>query len=272
MYFARYCGNQGVFRQMISVMTSIRISIMINPMINCGCHEKYAIMRDVPEGPATASYMETAQGCRYGAAFIGSLAPSSALCRALCESVDLIVAADSGLITAEEAGVRPDWVVGDMDSLTGLSRLDHYPPERVRRFPRDKDLLDTEIALNLLWDEGCTDIVLIGGGSGRLDHLLALRALFDRPRCPRRWVTDTEDVQVVDEDGTLELFVPIDTLVSVLQAAHGPWKASSDGLKWPLDQVRITPGWVGISNVACAKRVLFRAERGRFLVLHPHIV
>ena len=217
----------------------------------------------------TVSYMETASGCRYGAAFIGSSAPPSVMCGELCGKADLIVAADSGLVTAEKAGIRPDWVVGDMDSLADLSRLDHYPPERVRRFPRDKDLLDTEIALNLLWDEGCTDVVLIGGGGGRLDHLLALRALFDRPRCPRRWVTDTQDVQVVDEGGALELFLPIDTLVSVLPAAQGPWKASSDGLKWPLDRIPIYPGWVGISNAASAKRILFRAELGRFLVLHP---
>jgi thiamine pyrophosphokinase len=213
--------------------------------------------------------METAPGCRYGAAFIGSLAPPPALSRALCGKADLVVAADSGLVTAEEAGVRPDWVVGDMDSLTDLSRLDHYPPERVRRFPHDKDFLDTEIALNLLWDESCTDIVLIGGGGGRLDHLLALRALFDRPRCPRRWVTDTEDIQVVDEGERFKLFVPVNTRVSVLPMARGPWKASSDGLKWPLDRIRIDPGWVGVSNVACAERVLFRADRGRFLVLHP---
>jgi thiamine pyrophosphokinase len=214
--------------------------------------------------------MEASQDCRYGAAFIGSLAPPPALCRALCERASLIVAADSGLVTAEEAGVRPDWIVGDMDSLADSARLDHYPSERVRRFPCDKDLLDTEIALNLLWDAGCTDTVLIGGGGGRLDHLLALRALFDRPRCPRRWVMDTGDVQAVDEGGTLELFLPISTLVSVLPAARGPWKASSDGLKWPLDRVRIDPGWVGISNVVCAKRVLFKAEHGRFLILHPH--
>jgi thiamine pyrophosphokinase len=218
--------------------------------------------------PACVAYMEIIQGRRCGAAFIGSLAPPSALCRELCAEADIIVAADSGLVTVEEAGVKPDWIVGDMDSLPDLSRLDHYPPERIRRFPRDKDLLDTEIALNLLWDEGCTDIVLIGGGGGRLDHLLALRALFDRSRFPRRWVTDTEDVRAVDEGGTLDLLVQVDTPVSVVPAAGGPWKASSDGLKWSLDHVRIDRGWVGISNIACAERVLFRAERGRFLILH----
>jgi thiamine pyrophosphokinase len=213
--------------------------------------------------------MDSISGRRYGVAFIGSLAPPPVLCKGLCTNAGLVVAADAGLVTAEKAGVRPDWIVGDMDSLPDPSRLDRYPPERVRRFPRDKDLLDTEIALNLLWDEGYEDIVLIGGGGGRLDHLLALRALFDRPRCPRRWVTDAEDIHAVEEPEVLELFLPVNTVVSVLPAANGPWKASSAGLKWPLDRVRIADGWVGVSNVACEKRVLFRAECGRFLVMHP---
>jgi thiamine pyrophosphokinase len=213
--------------------------------------------------------MENIPYRRYGVAFIGSLAPPPVLCRELCGGATLIVAADSGLVTAEAAGVRPDWIVGDMDSLPDPSILDRYPPERVRRYPCDKDLLDTEIALNLLWDKGCEDVVLIGGGGGRLDHLLALRALFDRPRCPRRWVTDSWDVKAVEETGTLELMLSAGTTVSVLPVAGGPWKASSDGLKWPLDRAQIDTGWVGISNIACEKRVLFRAERGRFLVLNP---
>jgi thiamine pyrophosphokinase len=221
-------------------------------MLNTGCFETGRV-----------------SGRRYGVAFIGALAPSPALCGTLCEGAGLVVAADSGLVTAEEAGVRPDWIVGDMDSLPDLSRLDRYPPERVRRFPCDKDLLDTEIALNLLWDEGYENILLIGGGGGRLDHLLALRALFDRPHCPQRWVTDSEDIHIVDDGGTLELLLPVDMRVSVLPAATGPWKASSTGLKWPLDRVPIDSGWVGVSNVAREKRVLFRSECGRFFVLHP---
>jgi thiamine pyrophosphokinase len=205
----------------------------------------------------------------YGAAFIGGRAPLPGLCRELCEGAAIVVAADSGLVAAEAAGVEPDWVVGDMDSLPDLARLEHYPPERVCRFPCDKDLLDTEIALNLLWDKGCTHNVLIGGGGGRLDHLLALRTLLDRPRCPQRWVTDTEDIRVTEAGGTVELSIPVGTRISVLAAAGGPWKASSNGLKWPLDQVRIDAGWVGISNTACEARVVVRAEQGRFLVMLP---
>jgi thiamine pyrophosphokinase len=156
-----------------------------------------------------------------------------------------------------------------MDSIPDTERLARYPPDRVCRFPRDKDLLDTEIALNLLWDKGYADIVIIGGGGGRLDHLLALRALFDRPRCPRRWITDNEDVRRVEQGETLEFSSAADTRVSVLPAATGPWEAFSAGLKWPLQGLRITPGWVGISNAAVRQQVSVRAVRGRFLVTLP---
>jgi hypothetical protein len=47
-------------------------------------------------------------GRRYGAAFIGSLAPPPVLCRELCKGVGLVAAADSGLVTAENAGVGRD--------------------------------------------------------------------------------------------------------------------------------------------------------------------
>jgi thiamine pyrophosphokinase len=128
-------------------------------------------------------------------------------------------------------------------------------------------LLDTEIALNLLWDKGCDEVTLAGGGGGRLDHLLALRALFDRPRAPRRWVTDTEDTRCVEAGETLTLHPPSGARVSVLPAATGPWSATSQGLKWPLNNISIDNGWVGISNIAVSTEVVFTAIDGRFLVM-----
>ncbi|MDR1858005.1 MAG: hypothetical protein LBQ69_00885, partial [Treponema sp.] len=50
----------------------------------------------------------------------------------------------------------PDWIVGDMDSLGSESRLAKYPGERVVRHAAEKDHSDTEMALSLLWEKGCT--------------------------------------------------------------------------------------------------------------------
>ena len=91
----------------------------------------------------------------------------------------LFAAADSGLIAAENAGIKPDWIIGDMDSID-KSRLDVYPAECIIKYEHDKDFSDTELAFSLLHEKGCKEIWIIGGGGGRIDHLFALRSLFER--------------------------------------------------------------------------------------------
>jgi thiamine pyrophosphokinase len=215
-----------------------------------------------------------------GIAFIGGEGPAPALCRRLAGEVrsgGLIVAADSGLAAAEDAGFRPDWIVGDMDSLGelpgGLLRLEKYPPERIRRCRRDKDLTDTEIALELLWERGCGDAWIIGGGGGRVDHLFALRALFERERFPRRWITAAEDIRCVEVPDLLTLMpeppLPPGAPVSVFPLGDGPWEAESRGLKWPLAGIPWNRGFFGLSNEAAGGSFSVRALAGRFLVVIP---
>jgi thiamine pyrophosphokinase len=156
-----------------------------------------------------------------------------------------------------------------MDSLGDLSRLNAYPPERVLRYNADKDYTDTELALRLLWDQGCDELWLIGGGGGRIDHLLAIRSLFERDPCPSRWITAGEDLRCVDSPGELRLDRPPGSLVSVFPLGPGPWEAESEGLCWPLRGLPWDRGFFGLSNVAEAGPVTLRAGRGRFLVVLP---
>ncbi|GHV04793.1 thiamine pyrophosphokinase [Spirochaetia bacterium] len=215
-----------------------------------------------------------------GIAFTGGDGPSPELCRRLLgERAALIVAADSGLAAAEEAGFRPDWIVGDMDSLDDPGRLDKYPSDRVLRHRADKDYTDTELALKLLWEKGCDETWLAGGGGGRLDHLFAIRSLFERERPPNRWITAAEDLYCLEAAqgewvaaqaaGELALEVRAGSIVSVFPLGSGPWKAKSKGLKWPLDNVSWDRGFAGISNVAPEGNFVIRAEQGRFMVIVP---
>jgi thiamine pyrophosphokinase len=205
-----------------------------------------------------------------GVAFIGGEGPCpDRRRRLLAETREgiLISAADSGLMAAEEAGFRPDWVVGDMDSLDDPARLEKYPPQRVLRYPRDKDYTDTELALSLLWEKGCAETWLLGGGGGRLDHLLGIRSLFERDRFPSRWLTAREDVRAVEAPGELALEIPPGGTVSVFPLGPGPWKAESRGLKWGLGALAWNRGFTGLSNVAEDGVFWVRALAGRFMVV-----
>jgi thiamine pyrophosphokinase len=210
-----------------------------------------------------------------GIVFTGGEGPEPDTLRKLLDDLPdggaLMVAADSGLVFTESAGIRPDWIVGDMDSIDSVNRLDHYPKERVICYPVDKEYTDTEIALALLLEKGCKDIWIVGGGGGRLDHIFGIRDLFERGRYPCRWITAKEDIYCVDgadaENGCLRLNLKQGALVSVFLLGGGPWKARSRGLKWPLDNARWERGLFGLSNVTITDEIEINAEQGRFMVI-----
>jgi len=183
----------------------------------------------------------------------GGQAPSFGLLRKLAAKADLIIAADSGFDSARKAGLGPDLVVGDFDSLESRAALAALPPSKILAFPMDKDDTDTEIALSTAVARGAEYIMIAGGGGGRLDHLLAMSRLFDRSEtAPREWHTRRESVYYIRQDELARFTVLPDSIVSVFPA--GASKAcqgmKSWGLKWPLEGLDWRKGYFGISNRA----------------------
>ena len=197
----------------------------------------------------------------------GGAAPSAAAAQPWLQDRQLIVAADSGLETARAYGVRATIVVGDFDSLADESLLDGYSEEAVRRFGSAKDDTDTEIALSVAFEEGAGDVALIGGGGGRLDHLLAIASIFARERHPSVWVTaDSEVRAVVDE---LVVTGRPGDLISFFPLGPGVCRMESAGLRWALGGLRWGPGDVGVSNEFVSSEVRVRMKEGRLLMVRP---
>jgi thiamine pyrophosphokinase len=196
----------------------------------------------------------------------GGAPPGDAVKRWLDEAT-IIVAADSGVETAARYGVRASLVVGDFDSLTEQELLGQYDVGQIRRFPAAKDHTDTELALNLAWEEGADEVVLIGGGGGRLDHLLAIVSLFERPRHPSVWVSDGSEVRAVDDE-LLARGVPGER-ISFFPLGSGPCTMESHGLRWPLDSMRWERGDVGVSNEFADSEVCVKMKQGRLLMIRP---
>ena len=208
-----------------------------------------------------------------GIVFTGGESPLPEIIRReLNGKTAFFIAADSGLITAENAGVTPDYVIGDMDSLSER-RLDAYPSDRVIRHNTDKDYTDTELAFSLAVEKGCDEIWIIGcGGGDRIDHLFAIRSLFERDVFPRRWIIPGNDIYCLNAgsaENSLSLKVEVGSLVSVFPLGAGDWEAASSGLKWPLAGLPWDRGFFGLSNVAVNGDFSITALKGRFMVILP---
>lgn len=200
-----------------------------------------------------------------GLLIIGGRAPSRTLFADCSRDVAIVVAADSGLQTALSLGVEPDLVVGDMDSLEKDDLLKRFPTDRLLLFPSDKDETDTEIGVRTLWERGCTEVVIAGGGKGRLDHLLAIALLFEREPSPRRWLTDKEDVRLVE--GEAEYTGWEGNTVSLFPLGDEASGLSSDGLKWPLDGLIFQRGHASVSNLVMAHRLRITVRQGKLLLI-----
>ncbi len=203
-----------------------------------------------------------------GVLFTGGKGPESGFVRKIVHSDDMICAADSGLEKALDADLAVDGMVGDMDSLPDKALLDLCRPEVVEKYPKDKDLSDTEIGMEWLKSRGCSEILLIGGGEGRLDHTLALVSRYKRAFCPRLWYTAREEIYLLENENTQFEGCP-GGQVSFFPVGGGPWDVRSRGLQWELDKVDWAAGAVSLSNRIIGRPVELQARLGRFLMIRP---
>ena len=95
------------------------------------------------------------------------------------EENDLVIAADSGYNNAKQCKVKVDILLGDMDSIgDGFDFSTVNDRTEIVKLPPEKDDTDTNVALKLALKEGCDNIIIIGGLSGRLDHTMANLSLL----------------------------------------------------------------------------------------------
>ena len=91
------------------------------------------------------------------------------------EETEFIIGVDKGLAFLYEHKIKPDYIVGDFDSVPE-EVIDYYRKEAsvpIREFNPVKDASDTEIAIRLAMTLGGTDLVILGATGGRIDHLWA---------------------------------------------------------------------------------------------------
>ncbi len=183
---------------------------------------------------------------------------------------DLVLAADSGAENAVSAGVAVDMLVGDLDSITSET-LKKVLAEgtRIEVHSPDKDATDLELTLAAAVRLGADEIVVIGGGGGRLDHLLGnLAALTSRTLrdIPVRWELERQTAYVVHHRRT----VPTrpGTTFSVVPVGGDLTGVMLTGSKWELDNAGVEAGsTLGISNIATGDEVRIEMHGGVALVV-----
>jgi len=103
----------------------------------------------------------------------------------LSGEIDVLICADGGGNLALASGRTPDVIVGDLDSLTkdNLEKCQNSNT-KIKKYPAQKNQTDLELALEYAqeylesYGKQEDEIILLGAGGKRLDHLLGNIALL----------------------------------------------------------------------------------------------
>lgn len=144
---------------------------------------------------------------------------------------DMTICCDGGLDRAIDLGVKPDILLGDFDSAEHFAVPDDFTPASADSdgtgsessdisgqapeedsspedyeaelvvLPHEKDVTDTEAAVDLAYDRGARVITIIGGLGGRLDHTLANLGLLAK-------YLGKADIFIIDGDNFVRMLAP----------------------------------------------------------------
>ncbi len=172
----------------------------------------------------------------------------------------ILVAADGGAGAVLAAGLIPEAVIGDMDSLQPDAALAFA--DRLHRIA-EQDTTDFDKALRHI---AAPLVIAVGVTGGRFDHELAVMHTLVRRAGQRCIVLGAESLTFVCPP-TIALTLPVGMVFSLFPM--GSVRVASEGLRWPTAGLDFAPDSViGTSNEVVGPVVL-DADRPAMLVILP---
>jgi thiamine pyrophosphokinase len=206
------------------------------------------------------------------AIFLNGSPESSDLLKRVAGRADLTVAADGGARYALEAGVVPDLVVGDMDSLGEDLALEvERRGASLERHPVRKDKMDGQLAVLAARERGASAADLlcaVGGGLGALFAIPHILLAAERIGLRSTVVADRVRMFVVEAGYRSVEGEPQDS-ISIFPLSGPATGITLEGMEYPLENAILEPGdTLGFHNELIGSEATVSVEEGTLLVVH----
>jgi len=183
----------------------------------------------------------------------------------------VVYAVDGGLAVAEEAGILPEYLVGDFDTADAELVARYESRCITLRHKPEKDATDTELALDDAMERGAEKILLLGATGSRLDHTMAnihmlYRALLqDKEACI---LNENNRITLHKKGFTQKREQLFGTYVSFLPFSGEVTGVTLSGVKYPLSGKTLTAGnSLGISNEGLEEEIKVSFSSGYLLMI-----
>lgn len=206
------------------------------------------------------------------AVFLNGSPDPPGLIRDVAGRADLVVAADGGARHALEAGVVPDLVVGDLDSLGEELALEaERRGASLERHPARKDKMDGHLAVLAARRLGASAADLLCATGGRISALFAVpHVLLAAERVGlRSTVVAGWGRAFVVEDGSRTVEGSPRDGVSIFPLSGPASGVTLEGFAYPLHEACLEPGdTLGFHNELAGREARVSVRSGALLVVH----
>ena len=182
------------------------------------------------------------------------------------EEGDMVISADAGYRNAKQMGIHTNILIGDFDSLGDIPE----DVDEVMQLPPEKDLTDTQIAVETAIDRGADEVIIVGSTSGRFDHALSIMAILEKyyeKRIPMCLVNGQNRVRFIRNSG----FIVVRSrykYFSVIAADEKVKGVSIEGAKYPLvNKTLLRNHQYAISNEIMKNAALINVKKGGIFII-----
>ncbi len=137
---------------------------------------------------------------------------------------------------------------------------------KVIKFPTDKDLTDTELALNYCKEKKIREVIILGALGRRLDHLSSNLMVTAKSQLKIKIIEGNQELQIIRKKVIIK--GKKGDLVSLVPLLQDCEKVTTVGLKWRLQGETLKLGkGRGVSNVMLGKIASVSLAKGCLLAV-----
>ncbi len=179
-----------------------------------------------------------------------------------------LIAVDGGANKLAKTSFQPDLVIGDMDSITKASKK-KYKNAQFISFPKEKDKIDLELALDYCIEKKFKEILILGAVGSRAD--MNLTNIFLLAQIPKninaKIVHENQEIFLLPKKTGLEgvpgekiSFLPISGEVKGLSLEGTKYELKNYGMRFGIG--------MGLSNEFKSKKIKISFKDGTLVCVH----
>lgn len=174
-----------------------------------------------------------------------------------------VICADGGLLSARSLNITPTLLIGDYDSCP-------IPDSDVIKLPTEKDMTDSEAAIDLAVSRGADDITVLGGLGGRFDHTMGNIAMLAKysKKSVRLVLMDGQNCVFMMTPGNIRIPKNTFKYLGIISYGGCAENVTLRGVKYPLTNHYLTNETsLGVSNEITENTARISFTSGKLLVI-----